>query len=1035
VLVVRLALRALAWRAGVSLTVFAVALVGVLAAAIGPIYLRAVDQTVLSERLIEAPQKSRDIHVSRTTITGAPEANWLGSIRNLGSMAADPRWFDRAVFSEEAQVQIRTNIEYASELAAIDDFCAHVHVVAGRCLRDDDTNGTVISGRTARSQGLSVGDVIAPVPAGDTRKLHLTIVGIANPIAVNGPFWTPWDYFNAAPALFDNQLPRLDSLFVSHGALAAHLDDVAQTVSADVRLRTSSVQVEDVPALKHHVDDVVAAAAASSGAQGLTDTVVGSQLPSVLDGMDREMSLARTLIILPTAQLVLLAMFILYAVVAGTTAALGPEVALAKLRGRRSRSVLLQGIVQPIALIVIATPIAALLAWLVVRLVADHLLGRHVAVTFPLSAVVVIAAAAGAAVLAAIAAARRIVVSPVGALLRRGSDTSGSSVGLALADAATVTLAVAGLAQLIIGGVLDSGKTSPLSALAPALLGVAVAIVVLRLLPYAGRLAVSGTRDSRRIASFLAVRQIVRRPAGARVLLPVGIALSLATFALINWSVAGTNREARALNQAGAPTVLHVKPGPSVTDLRTAVDRADPSGNSMAAAHVQSGHSTPLLAVDTTRFAGVAAWRDNYSSTPLPKLLDTIRGRTAPSITITGDKLRLDVRVVRAHPAKVDLTVDITSNQHLQSGYVLPLTHPSGSYEIDIENRCAQPCRITGLRLEPPDGVGTNARQPGEIAAIVAAQVHHGGAWEPVGGFDQPSRWRSDDNGLVQMANASPALKLRVGQSSVGAQWPSVISADMPSHLPAVLASGTADLYPGPAAHDASSFGIDNHSQPVDGLLDAVALPELGRYGVLVDYGAALRETTGQTGGQTRFEVWLSPDAPKDMAARLAKQGVTVTGVVHAAKFRTVLDHTGPAFADELFLVAAITAVLLAVGAALLAGVTTARRRAYEVAALEAAGVPGRSLHRSLVVEQALVLAIGVIVGVGSGLAGSALALPSTPFFVQDDVGPPIDHTLPWGWVGILIGSLIAVFALTCVAVSWLVARQATAARFREAQQ
>lgn len=217
-------------------------------------------------------------------------------------------------------------------------------------------------------------------------------------------------------------------------------------------------------------------------------------------------------------------------------------------------------------------------------------------------------------------------------------------------------------------------------------------------------------------------------------------------------------------------------------------------------------------------------------------------------------------------------------------------------------------------------------------------------------------------------------------------------------------------------------------------MLDAVALPQLGRYGVLVDYGAALREMTGPPGTQTRFQVWLSPAAPRDMPARLAKQGVKVLGVVHAATFRTVLDHTGPAYADELFLVAAITAVLLAAGAALLAGVTTARRRAYEVAALEAAGVPGRSLHRSLVVEQALLLGIGVIVGVGSGLAGSVLALPSTPFFVEDDVGPPIDHTLPWGWIGILIGALVAVFALTCLAVSWLVARQATAARFREAQ-
>ncbi len=74
--------------------------------------------------------------------------------------------------------------------------------------------------------------------------------------------------------------------------------------------------------------------------------------------MRTEMSLSRTLIVLPTVQLVLLAIFVLYAVVAGTTSIQGPEVALAKLRGRRPGSVLFQGIVQPILLILLAAPVA-----------------------------------------------------------------------------------------------------------------------------------------------------------------------------------------------------------------------------------------------------------------------------------------------------------------------------------------------------------------------------------------------------------------------------------------------------------------------------------------------------------------------------------------------------------------------------------------------------------------------------------------------------------------------------------------------------
>jgi hypothetical protein len=192
---------------------------------------------------------------------------------------------------------------------------------------------------------------------------------------------------------------------------------------------------------------------------------------------------------------------------------------------------------------------------------------------------------------------------------------------------------------------------------------------------------------------------------------------------------------------------------------------------------------------------------------------------------------------------------------------------------------------------------------------------------------------------------------------------------------------------------------------------------------------------TEQPGQQTRYEVWLAPSAPQDMPARLAKQGVIVTRVVHAAKYRAVLDHTGPAFADGLFLVAAAAAALLAVGATVLGGVTTARRRAYELAALQAAGVPLRVLRRATAVEQAVLLGIGLVVGVGAGLGGSVLALPSTPFFVDDSVGPPTQHGLPVALLAVLVGCLAVVFLLTCWFVARIVSRQAGAARLREAQQ
>ena len=146
-----------------------------------------------------------------------------------------------------------------------------------------------------------------------------------------------------------------------------------------------------------------------------------TSLPTVLDETADETSLARTLVTVATAQLALLAMFLLYAVVANTTTAQGPEVALAKLRGRRAGSVLLQSVAQPVALVLVAAPVAALLAWILVRLLAARLLGHPVDVAFPPAAYGVAALGVAGGVLAAVVAARRIVVTPVGALMRLGA--------------------------------------------------------------------------------------------------------------------------------------------------------------------------------------------------------------------------------------------------------------------------------------------------------------------------------------------------------------------------------------------------------------------------------------------------------------------------------------------------------------------------------------------------------------------------------------------------------------------------------------
>jgi hypothetical protein len=85
--------------------------------------------------------------------------------------------------------------------------------------------------------------------------------------------------------------------------------------------------------------------------------------------------------------------------------------------------------------------------------------------------------------------------------------------------------------------------------------------------------------------------------------------------------------------------------------------------------------------------------------------------------------------------------------------------------------------------------------------------------------------------------------------------------------------------------------------------------------------------------------------------------------------------------------------------------------------------------------EQASVFGIGLLVGLAMGLAGSWLALPSTPVFVDTSIGPPLVLGLPWVLLAALTVGLIVVFVLASVAIAKLVDRAASPTQLRTAQQ
>lgn len=1025
-LILQLALRAIRWRAVASATVFVVAVVAILAATVGPIYLPAVDQVVLARHLQGASQFQRDVLVSRGTELGYAGLDWDAEVRGLAAELARNHLFAQPVAEQQIDVTYAGPQPLKSYVVYVEHLCAHLRIVRGNCLTGDSTDATVISANTAAAEHLTVGSTL--VTAASTGiEIPLRVVGVYRPVAPQGSFWEPWYLFQYGQAAAPNQPPPGDASFVTAAALSSRSQLVLETLSANVALLPGHVGYDEFGEVRRtiaHVDSTLARLARQAGS-GAPAATLTTGLPALLDDTAKETSLAGTLVTVATAQLALLAIFLLYAVVANTTAAQGPEVALAKLRGRRTASILLQSVAQPVALVLAAAPVAALLAWVIVRLLAAHVLGHPVEVGFPPVAYGVAALGALAGVLAAVVAARRIVVTPVAVLMRLGDSAPGSPVRLLVADVAAVTIAVAGLIELETGGVLNSGKPNPLSMLAPTLLAVAVAVVVLRLLPLLARQLARWTRDSPRLATFLVVRQLLRRPAEARAVLLVAVAVSIAVFALTTWADSGHNRSLRALSSAGADTVLYVRPGADVYDLRAAVDRADPSGHSMAVAVTRYSRLPPLIAVDTARFAAVGAWVPNNSSLPLQSVLHRLADRARP-VTVTGTRLRLRVDLVRHPRAPVRLALTLAEPDHIHVSRSVASVAPGiGSYELSLPPACAGGCRITALNLSAPT--------EGEIRATIAASARSNGGWRPVAALADPARWRGDGKAPVKLAAAGASLSLEVRE--VYDYWPSAVSATIPLSVPAVIGSARAGSESATQLDSVEVAGLDRQAIFVDGAIRAVTLPQVSRGGVMIDFGAALAMMNHRSAHKTQYEVWLSPDAPPDMVARLARQHVSVQRTIHAATYRSALDDSGPAFADSLFLLAALAATILAIGATAISRVLSVRRRAYELAALEAIGVSPRTLRRATAAEQGGVFGIGLLVGLAAGLVGSWLALPSTPVFVHTATGPPLVLGQPWALLAALTAAMVIVFVVVSLAIARMVEHAATPSQLRGAQQ
>jgi putative ABC transport system permease protein len=496
------ALRGLAHRAGPSLSIFLVAAVAVAAVAIGPTYYAAAQSSILQDGVHQADTLGQGFEVTQS----GPVANTIESVdgtvqtelaTSLGSDQEEMRIFTRPTDALEASVE---TADETVPLVWRSGVCAHLRFIAGRC--PEGAQQVAVSSSLAFLNHWHLGRRITVQgwkPLVITAEYSITVSATA------ASYW-----FNAGTRYFPYETGTgskpssvpYDAMFtpeatIDNGPATAQGNDVV-----DMSLIPGHLRGADLPGLAAAMNAMLLDPVLTE--EGAT---VESDIGATLSFIRASWQTVAVPIVLITLQLLILAWLLLFLIVTDAAEARGPEVALAKLRGRGRWRTLFFGLSEPVILLAIAIPVGTAAALGLTAALGHILLRPGTPVGLPPLAWAGAAIAAGGGLVAVAIAARRTLRRTVVEQWQRAGR--GAAERGWVVDAILLTATVAGLIELRVSGQIGSARQGALGLLAPGLLGIAVAVVASRLLVVVCQAGFGVTRRRGQIGPFLALRHVV----------------------------------------------------------------------------------------------------------------------------------------------------------------------------------------------------------------------------------------------------------------------------------------------------------------------------------------------------------------------------------------------------------------------------------------------------------------------------------------------------------------------------------------------
>ena len=1037
----RLAVQGLWFRRSTALIVLVLATVASAASVVAPLYARAAEESILRDTLRRADAFDLSVQVSAPQVGAgvgegaAPPASAAdGVVRDALTHRAFGQRRLAFVGKGEYHPTEGENAggEVIGQVVERAGVCEHLPTVTGRCPEAPDEG--IMSRRSLEVIGAEVGDVVeAELPNSATLQdggiapvVAVEVVGAYDPVPVDDAYWVGRPYFDAfnpdsSIAELEEVPPTVDPVFLgTGGAGAARI----ATYTIDVPLLVPQVRLDDTTPLRRQIR-----ALSLETPRLLLNT--DSQLPAALDRADEGRRLVRIAAPLAVIQLVLLSWWTLYLVVGSATEERSPELGLAKLRGLTGRQTRRFGLAEVFLLLLVAAPLGTALGWAAVRSAAGRVFAPGTEVVLTASVLLTVLGTLGGGIVTAALSSRQVFRRPVAELLRR-VPTRSSGRGAGLVDAVVVVLAIAGVVQLV----NDRGtRPSPVAMLAPGMIAVAGGLLAARVLVRVARRRVAVSTARGRTPGLVGWAGVARRPGTARIASVLAVATCLLLVGVQAWSVAERNRTERAVAETGAAVVLQAR-AENPQALVEAVRKADPDGGyAMAAVQVESSSQEPsMLAVDSTRADRVLAW-GAPDETPPRGIRSTIAPATVPSLRLHPGPVEVDVDLLEMSsptPLTVSAKLDVQGSfEYLPLGQLRKGEH---TYRGEVPAECQDGCRLAGLAFNHP---GTDiASATARLRVADLSGTGEGGDLAPLeGSFGVPGGWRPGSPTV-----GGPEVRLRAGKTLLvdlrapGGPYAEVVRGDSPEPLPAVVTREAA----GPSAAEGgvpvgTTAGMSGKSTrfTVSRVVDYA--PRAGDRAVIVDLDLALRlDDQTQVGDQ---QVWLSRSDAGDERAlvrSLRRSGVAVQSRETAAGLERIYAGDGAVLALRLLLVCGAAAVVVSVGALLVAAYVGRRQRAYEVAALRAVGLRRRTVRALLLRENVGTVLVALACGALASLLAVWAVLPALPQFDTPSASIPVRYAPVAGAGWLAVGALAGLLVLVGLTVATLQLRAGRSDRLRE---